>query len=84
MAGEYGRDGIGDALIDAGIRGQMQIDRKLIGIKQRQSPTHDLLGTTERIAVECCKQARDIECRRRRDRKREAASARNEIGEDIA
>jgi hypothetical protein len=50
----------------------MQIDRKLVGIEQRHRPAHDLLGAAERIAVERCKQARNVERGRWRHRQREA------------
>ena len=61
MAGEHGLDRIGDALVEAGVDGEMQIDRQLIGVEQRQRPADDLLGAAERIAIERLQQACNVE-----------------------
>ena len=37
LAGEHGLDRIGDALIEPGVDGEVQIDRQLIGVEQRQA-----------------------------------------------
>ena len=61
LAGKHGLDRIGDALVEPGVDGEMQIDRQLIGVEQRQRAADDLLGAAERIAVERLQQARHVE-----------------------
>jgi len=61
LPGEQPIDRIADALIDGGVEPKMRLDRKLVDIEQRHGAARDLLGASERIAVECLEQRRRIE-----------------------
>ena len=62
----------------------MRLARQLVDIKQRQRAARGLFRATERIAVERLEQRRHIKRGRGTDRELNAASARHEVGEQVA
>jgi hypothetical protein len=67
-------DRIADALIDGGVECKLRRARKIVDIQQRQRATGDLLGASERIAIERRQQRRRIERGRDADRQGDASA----------